>query len=136
MQAKEVLGSYKLKSTSCRSEVLDMLLVSDRALTQSEIEKNVDPAHDRVTVYRTLKTFLDKGLIHKVLDDEGSTKYALCQECSGDAHNHEHVHFKCKNCGQTLCLDKVAIPVINLPKGYKISEKNILVQGTCKNCSN
>lgn len=135
MHVKEILGNYNLKSTSCRSEVLDTLLLSKTALAQSEIEKSVDPSHDRVTVYRTLKTFLDKGLIHKVLDDEGGTKYALCHECSHGDHNHEHVHFKCKKCGQTLCLDKVSIPVINLPKGYKIIEKNILIQGTCKNCS-
>ncbi|MEQ8926553.1 MAG: transcriptional repressor [Fulvivirga sp.] len=135
MEARDVLGSYNLKSTNCRNEVLNLLLNSHQALAQSEIEKQVDYSHDRVTVYRTLKTFLDKGLVHKVLDDEGGTKYALCNECAEDHHNHEHVHFKCENCGQTLCLDNIAIPTIELPKGYNISEKNLLIQGTCKNCS-
>ncbi|QSE98112.1 Fur family transcriptional regulator [Fulvivirga lutea] len=135
MEAREVLVSHNLKSTTCRNEVLNLLLNSSQALAQSEIEKQVDHSHDRVTVYRTLKTFLDKGLVHKVLDDEGGTKYALCNECAEDHHNHEHVHFKCENCGQTLCLDKIAIPAIELPQGYNISEKNLLIQGTCKDCS-
>lgn len=136
MQVKEVLSSYNLKSTICRNEVLDLLLQSDHALAQSEIEKHVDKNHDRVTVYRTLKTFLDKGLVHKVLDDEGTTKYALCNECAKDHHNHEHVHFKCEKCGQTLCLDEIAIPRIKLPNGFIISEKNLLIQGICEKCSN
>jgi Fur family transcriptional regulator, ferric uptake regulator len=135
MEAKGVLEDHALKSTACRNEVLQLFLNIPQALGQSDIEKNIDPGFDRVTVYRTLKTFLDKGLIHKVLDDAGTTKYALCNECGENNHNHEHVHFKCNNCGQTLCLDKIAIPVINLPEGFKITEKNILVHGTCKNCS-
>jgi Fur family ferric uptake transcriptional regulator len=134
MHVKEILSVYELKSTTCRNEVLSLFLSTVQALAQSDIEKEVDPSHDRVTVYRTLKTFLDKGLIHKVLDDAGVTKYALCNECTENTHNHEHVHFKCEICGQTSCLEKIAIPVINLPKGYKIIEKSLLIQGVCANC--
>ncbi|HNP20174.1 MAG TPA: transcriptional repressor [Fulvivirga sp.] len=134
MEAREVLENHALKTTSCRHEVLGLLLSTPQALSQSEIEKSIDPDTDRVTVYRTLKTFLEKGLIHKVLDDSGATKYALCIDCGVNDHNHEHVHFKCNECGQTSCLDKVSIPVINLPPGYKITEKNILVHGICQNC--
>ncbi len=135
MQVKEILGDYQLKSTACRNEVLGVLINKHQALSQAEIERDVDAVHDRVTVYRTLKTFLDKGLIHKVLDDAGVTKYALCNECAENDHNHEHVHFKCENCGKTQCLENVAIPSINLPKGYKILEKNLLVQGICATCA-
>jgi Fur family ferric uptake transcriptional regulator len=81
-----------------------------------------------------LKTFFDRGLIHKVLDDGGSLKYALCTEaCSQSAHRHEHVHFKCSRCGQTNCLE-VDIPRVRLPKGYVAGEVNLLIQGTCPNC--
>jgi Fur family ferric uptake transcriptional regulator len=135
MRVKEILSEYELKSTSCRNEVLSLFLIKAQALGQSDIESEVDPSHDRVTVYRTLKTFLDKGLIHKVLDDAGITKYALCNECNENAHNHEHVHFKCEICGKTSCLDKIAIPAVNLPHGYKITEKNLLIQGVCSKCS-
>jgi Fur family ferric uptake transcriptional regulator len=135
MRVKEILSDYELKATPCRNEVLTLFLNKPQALGQSDIEKEVDTSHDRVTVYRTLKTFLDKGLIHKVLDDAGITKYALCNECAENAHNHEHVHFKCEICGQTSCLDKIAIPAVSLPKGYKIIEKNLLIQGVCSKCN-
>src|SRR3546814_11691606 len=76
-------------------------LKKDYALSHSDIESEIAEDIDRVTVYRTLKTFYDRGLIHKVLDDGGSLKYTLCTgACSATEHRHEHVHFKCTECGQ------------------------------------
>lgn len=135
MEAQRLLKDLKLKSTSCRKEVLAVMLAKGYALSHSEIEKKVDPSTDRVTVYRTLKTFLDKGLVHKVLDDAGVTKYALCQGCKSNDHHHEHVHFKCNHCGQTTCLDDIDIPSITLPAGFQSAEKNLLIQGICNICS-
>lgn len=133
--SNRLLKDFKLRSTPTRKEILHLFLKKDYALSHSDIENEIADDLDRVTVYRTLKTFSDKGLIHKVLNDEGSLKYALCMEpCSTVAHRHEHVHFKCTHCGQTNCL-KVDIPLVKLPKGYKPKEVNLLIQGTCQNCS-
>ena len=135
MNSKEVLKDFKLKNTGCRTEVLDTLISNQSALSHSEIESQIDETYDRVTVYRTLKTFLDNGLIHKVLDDGGVTKYALCHECTKEEHHHEHVHFKCENCGHTICLDDIKIPTISLPDGYGIAETNLLIKGVCNHCN-
>ena len=130
-----ILKNNQLRSTHSRSEILGLFLNSNYALSNSEIEKEIAEEHDRVTVYRTLRTFLDKGIIHKVLDDSSTPRYALCNiECQGEEHNHEHVHFKCTSCGLTTCLDNVKIPNINLPVGYMAEEVNVLMQGTCKDC--
>lgn len=130
-----LLKNFNLRSTSTREEILRLFLQKDYALSHSDIEREIAEEIDRVTVYRTLKTFHDHGLIHKVLDDGGSLKYALCSEaCSATEHSHEHVHFKCTECGQTNCLD-VDIPPIRLPAGFKPSEFNLLIQGVCQNCS-
>lgn len=134
MDTKQVLKDSKLKSTSCRVDVLGALMQNEHALSHSEIESHIDVAHDRVTVYRTLKTFLENGLIHKVLDDGGLTKYAMCSECTKEEHHHEHVHFKCQNCNQTICMDEIKIPTISLPKGYNITETNLLIKGVCVHC--
>jgi Fur family ferric uptake transcriptional regulator len=129
-----LLKNFKMRSTPTRQEILHLFLKKDYALSHGDIEKEIQNDLDRVTVYRTLKTFLDRGLIHKVLDDEGSIKYALCKEaCSSKGHHHEHVHFKCTSCGQTSCLD-VEIPAIKLPRGYQIQEANLLIQGICDRC--
>lgn len=133
--SETLLKDFNLRSTPNRQEILHLFLQKNYALSHGDIEKEIDNSLDRVTVYRTLKTFLDKGLIHKVLDDEGSLKYALCSEaCTTMEHHHEHVHFKCTRCGQTYCLN-VDVPSVKLPKGYKADAVNLLIQGICERCS-
>jgi Fur family ferric uptake transcriptional regulator len=129
-----ILKDFKLRATPNREEILHLFLLKNHALSHSDIEKEIDNSLDRVTVYRTLKTFLDKGLIHKVLDDEGSLKYALCKEACNAEHHHDHVHFKCTKCGQTNCLN-VDVPAVKLPKGYQAKEVNLLIQGICERCN-
>jgi Fur family ferric uptake transcriptional regulator len=131
----QYLQEYRLRRTSGRSAILGLFMRSQQALSHADIEKNLSAAYDRVTVYRTLKTFLDKGLLHKVLDDDGVIKYALCAEdCSATIHHHNHVHFKCTTCGQTNCMKAVAIPYILLPEGYEPEVINLLIQGLCNRC--
>jgi len=133
--SETLLKGFKLRSTPNRQEILHLFLNKSHALSHGDIEKEIDNSLDRVTVYRTLKTFLDKGLIHKVLDDEGSLKYALCNEaCTTAEHHHDHVHFKCTKCGQTNCLN-IEVPSVRLPKGYKADAVNLLIQGICERCN-
>lgn len=131
----QLLRDFDLKKTDSRAAILRLFLNRSYALSHSDIEDEVSKEFDRVTVYRTLKTFVDKGVIHKVLDDGGPLKYALCKEaCSHEHHHHEHVHFKCSKCGQTNCLDGISIPGIRLPQGYQAKEMSLLIQGTCAQC--
>ncbi len=136
MTTADTLKEFDLRRTSSREEVLTLFLKASHALSHGDLEQGLGPDYDRVTIYRTLKTFLDKGILHKVLDDEGGTKYALCRPgCGKDDHHHDHVHFKCELCGQTTCLDNVQIPAISLPVGYQRQEVNLLIQGTCSICN-
>ena len=130
----EILKDNQLRVTSCRRDVLQTFLQKQVALSHADLEEALKENYDRVTIYRTLKTFVDSDLIHKVLDDSGATKYALCLH-DVQTHDHEHVHFKCLKCGQTNCIEEISLPAIPLPKGYIGKEMNLLVQGICKNCS-
>ena len=132
----EILDNFRLRHTNCRNEILEQFLGQDFALSHHSIEQKIDQRFDRVTIYRNLRVFLDKGVIHKVLDDEGVVKYALCKTaCSHKHHNHEHVHFKCEKCGKTVCIEDLDIPNIQLPENFKAKELNMLIQGTCDECS-
>lgn len=136
MNAAQTLKIFDLRHTNGREEVLNLFLEADHALSHGDIEMGLGPDHDRVTIYRTLRTFLDKGILHKVLDDGGNPKYALCREtCAQGHHHHDHVHFKCADCGQTTCLDQVHIPSVALPEGYSRKEMNLLIQGVCSECN-
>lgn len=131
----EILELHKLRSTPCRVNVIAYFLKHDFAIAHADLESELKSYFDRVTLYRTLKSFLDKGLIHKVIDNEGSPKYALCSHnCSTHNHAHNHVHFKCNTCGHTTCLEHIFIPIPSLPKNYTISETNLLVTGICDKC--
>lgn len=130
-----ILQSHRLRITDCRQEVIKEFLDKNIALSHSDLEETLNQQFDRVTIYRTLKTFLDKDLIHKVLDDSGTTKYALCAH--GETvheHSHEHVHFKCETCGETTCLEDIILPQIKLPPGFEKKEMSLLVQGICEKC--
>jgi Fur family ferric uptake transcriptional regulator len=131
------LKEFNLRQTECRQEVLDVFASQPHALSHGDIENQLTDRFDRVTIYRTLKTFVDKGLLHKVLDDQGAMKYALCRETChtpDHQHHHDHVHFKCTICGLTNCLEDVRIPALSLPAGYQRQETNLLVQGVCPAC--
>lgn len=134
-QVARILKDHKLKNTSCRQDVLNFLLSNDHALSHADLELAVSDQYDRVTLYRTLKTFQEKGIIHKVLDDSGTTKYAPCHHCTTEQHHHEHIHFKCNKCGNTVCIEDINIPQIRLPEGFSIDERNILISGTCNICN-
>lgn len=98
------------------------------------LEQQLGAQFDRVTIYRTLKSFEESGLIHRVADDSDSIHYALCKEdCDEHQHADEHVHFKCASCGHTYCLD-VHIPPVALPKNYRAHQYQVLVTGICEKC--
>ncbi|MFN0204236.1 MAG: Fur family transcriptional regulator [Bacteroidia bacterium] len=134
MTTKQILTSHGLRHTESREEILDIFLTHNIALSQPEIEKELKSC-DRVTIYRTLATFFKKGILHKVLDDEGATKYALCSSACSEHHHHDHVHFKCLKCGNTTCVDETHTPEVHLPEGYLLEEVSMLIQGICAKCS-
>ena len=135
-QIKKILTDHKLRQTQGRIDVVSVFLVNKFAVSHADIEFGIENNYDRVTIYRTLKSFLESGLIHKVLDDNGTTRYALCADaCAGGDHKHNHIHFKCTICGQTSCLEHVNIPEVKLPKGFTPKESNYLISGICDHCS-
>lgn len=107
------------------------------ALSENNLEDHLSGICDRATIYRTLKTFIEKGILHRVIDENSIVKYAMCNSnhCSEHEHSHDHVHFKCQKCGDTECMDDLPIHAVKLPQGYSINETNYLIVGICKNCN-
>ena len=133
---RQLLKDHSLRLTQSRADIVGYFLSRNVAISHGDIETTMDGKYDRVTIYRTLKSFLESGMINKVLDDNGITKYALCADaCTDGHHHHEHIHFKCSNCEQTFCLDSVEIPQVQLPKGFQLKESNFLMTGVCDKCN-
>jgi Fur family transcriptional regulator, ferric uptake regulator len=135
-QAQALLLRYGLRKTSCRTDVLKLFMQHDYALSHADLERKLDDEYDRVTLYRTLYSFKEQGLIHSIHDTNGIAKYALCKEaCTLHKHQDNHVHFTCNQCGQTYCLNEVHIPVTVLPDGYNIESLHFSAKGVCQACN-
>lgn len=129
-----ILKNNQLSVTGTRKKILELFLSSTGAMAHADIEKKTGGV-DRVTVYRTLQSFLEKGIIHTIPTSDNAIRYALCREnCSEGQHHDDHVHFICSVCGNTTCLEDVIIPEVKLPAGFKPSDAQMVVNGTCKDC--
>lgn len=130
----EILRRNCLSVTESRKKILNLFINMHGALAHGDIERKAGEKFDRVTVYRTLQTFVEKGIIHTIPTTDNSVRYALCKDCTEGHHHDNHVHFICTNCGTTLCLEDVLIPEIRLPKGFTLSEIEVVAKGVCNDC--
>ncbi len=134
---QKLLKNNRLSVTETRTALLQLFLNSTGALSHAAIEKATKAKFDRVTIYRTLQSFLEKGIVHTIPTGDNSIQYALCKgECTEGHHHDNHVHFICKDCGTAYCLDHVEIPTIKLPKGFKGEDFEVVVKGICDTCNN
>ncbi len=129
-----LLRDHGLRVTEVRKEVLEIFIDHDAALSHQDIENKMDEV-DRITLYRTLRSFEEKGVIHKAIDGTNVAKYALCENnCTEHHHDDHHVHFHCEKCGNTFCMEKITIPHIPTPSGFKVKDTNVILQGLCEKC--
>jgi Fur family ferric uptake transcriptional regulator len=134
---QKILKKHKLRKTACRMTMLKLFWENQFALTPSGIEAMLNNFFDKVTIYRTLSTFEECGIVHKVPNDNGITHYALCHSnCSHEKHSDSHVHFYCQLCSKTFCLHEIRSPELTLPKGYQVKDFRYLFLGICPNCQN
>ena len=131
----DLLKRFQLNVTDSRKKILQLFLNQPEALAHADIENKAGEKIDRVTVYRTLQTFVDKGLIHSIPTADNSIRYALCKDDCSEGHHHDHhVHFVCNRCNTAYCLDDVVTPELKLPAGYETQQIEVVAKGICKNC--
>ncbi|MFZ1809387.1 MAG: transcriptional repressor [Cyclobacteriaceae bacterium] len=130
---EDKLENRDIKPTAMRLLVLRQLVESSAALSLGDLEAKFEKA-DKVTLYRTLKTFEDKKLIHAIADGTGAVKYALCAEDCECEPQDQHIHFHCVKCGETLCLSQSKVPRIQIPTGFKADSASMLFKGVCASC--
>jgi Fur family ferric uptake transcriptional regulator len=134
--SETILKNADLRITSQRISLLEFISSKPYAISNQEIEENIEDI-DRITLYRTLKTFEEKGIIHRIVDNHGASKYSICQDaCSKDHnHRHDHIHFHCHQCDNTFCLNIMNLPSVHLPSGFTKHSTEIMVCGICDSCN-
>ncbi|MBG6234173.1 Fur family ferric uptake transcriptional regulator [Pedobacter sp. CAN_A7] len=135
MDTQKILTENDLKHTKQRVRVLEEIAREVTAVSQPDLEKKLGKEIDRVTLYRILNLFEEKGILHRVIDRQGTANYAVCApNCTANHHHDEHVHFNCIVCQKIYCLP-VALPKLKLPAGFTTETLNAIAYGTCDHCN-
>ena len=135
-ELENMLIAKQITPTPMRVMVLEYILKQTTAISLNDLENEFQHS-DKITIYRTVKTFEEKGLIHDIKDANEVTKYALCDpDCTVDAHYDLHLHFYCTRCKQLMCLPKENMPEIKLPQNYQLQEVSFVARGICDVCNN
>jgi Fur family ferric uptake transcriptional regulator len=134
----DILRGHKLRQTSARAAVLEVLGKSTHPLDASEIHELMPPAIDLATIYRTLGLFLKKKIVHRArgAGDDG-WRYALADDAS--AKPHTHPHFVCDDCGFVECLHTSQIPpslqrALESATPNQVAYVEVLAHGQCPQC--
>ena len=133
-QAREMLKAAKLYSTRGRVAILKVLMKADKPLSQDQIaQRSGKKRFDKVTIYRTLESLLNVGLVHKAFVDKRASHFELAHNCT----EHQcHPHFTCTNCGETHCLTGISVPMAKSPyQGYVIHRQQVRLEGLCPKCA-
>ncbi len=128
MQAVDILQQHQLKKTSPRLAIIEALQSSEAPLAEAEISEKMGSYYDRTTFYRSMQTLTDAGVIHRIVVDRLTVKYAL-------RHLPNHAHFFCNNCRQVICLEEIHPGPYRLPVGFQTSESEVIIKGLCNKCS-
>ncbi len=132
---ENILIAKQITPTPMRVMVLEYILKQSAAVSLSVLENEFQYS-DKTTLYRTVKTFEEKGLIHEIKDGTEATKYALCvEDCTAGVHHDLHLHFYCNVCKKLMCLPKGNMPEVKLPASFQLQEVSFVARGICDTCT-
>ena len=133
-KARELLTGTGLRQTRPRVAILTALLKAGRPLSRRQISKILGlTAPDKVTIYRTLESFVEAGLVHKAYLRKRTWFFELANNCT---ENQCHPHFTCTDCGSTHCLPEISMPLAKSGhKGFLIDRQRVHLEGLCPSCN-
>lgn len=129
---EEHLKEHGVKPTAVRILVWNQAEKQRETFTLNDMEEWM-PEMDRSSIFRTLRLFTEHHLLHEINDGTGFQKYCVCR-CD-DVHHLNHIHFTCRRCGRTYCLEGYAIPYVEMPEGFALEEAEYIVKGVCQECA-
>ncbi len=120
--------------TSQRVRIAERLAAAGRQLTAAELYDRVraeEPTIGRATVFRTLDTLAEAGVVRR-LEQEGHVyAYVACQP------EHHH-HLSCTGCGRVEEIDEAYVrPIaerLSAERGFEIDDARLDFYGRCAHC--
>ena len=160
-KARQMLKDTGLYCTEARVAILQVLMQAARPLRQDQIAERVaglgsptqnsasgvpfqpairgrdaldtGNALNKVTVYRTLESLIDVGLVHRAFTYQRAWYFELADHCT----EHQcHPHFTCTQCGVTTCLTDILLPMAKVSqKGFVVNRQQVRLEGLCPACA-
>jgi Fur family transcriptional regulator, peroxide stress response regulator len=132
---KEILVNNGISPSFHRLKIYEYLM-SNRThpsadMIYADIIKYI-PTLSKTTIYNTLKTFVEKGIVNSITIENTEVRY--------DADVSFHGHFKCQTCqclydiGFDHLLHEKKLGVQRKIDGHEIIEKHVYFKGVCKKC--
>ncbi|GAA1981437.1 transcriptional repressor [Terrabacter lapilli] len=144
------LRSAGERVTAARYAVLRVVDAADRAdehLTAEQIGARVaeaEPAVHRATVYRTLTSLVETGVLSHVHLGGTATIYHLTEPASLEEdpqphdHQHEHAHVQCHECGRVLDVPPELFDDVRerlrAELDFELDTGHAALLGTCRDC--
>ena len=89
------------------------------------------PSISLATVYKTLHTFVESGLLGELSPHHGSLRV--------DTNTEPHHHLVCTKCKSVFDLDETAIKpaqvIGKVPKGFRVERMSVEIHGLCQRCA-
>lgn len=126
------LQQAQLKVTPARIATMQLFESHDKPIDAQHLTDHLQKSLgiDRVTGFRILNVFVEKGLIRKVEFGEGKARYEL--------NKGEHHHLICQNCGKIEDVSDCTIGTlekhIQEKKHFLITQHNLEFFGLCRDC--
>jgi Fur family ferric uptake transcriptional regulator len=131
---EEILRTAGHRVTRQRILVLDAVCEGNSHSTLGEIFARVrvqDLSIDRSTLYRTLKLYVDLGLVLSAETGDGETYYEI-------ARPHRHHHLICRRCGQEQEIEHGVVQQmfdqLNEVYGFSADSDHLVIMGICHAC--
>ena len=119
MHIENMIKEKKLKLTSARKELLEVLNRENRPISFEDIKSTI--SMDKATFYRNISIFEEEAIVSSFESNDRKKYYEL--------RALPHAHFVCNVCNSIECLK--AIEPVKL-EGYKITD--MIFKGICKSC--
>ena len=141
VQVKEALQSHSLRITKPRLAVASVLIKNKALLTPEEIHTQIKGSKklncDQASVYRTLTTFEELGLVKRSMFQGEPARFMLSNSHKNNARDHEH-YFKCNQCHTIEPLKGCLISKQEKQlesHGYRNLTHHLEITGLCPDCA-
>jgi Fe2+ or Zn2+ uptake regulation protein len=132
--SKDLLNSVGLRNTQQRELILEIIRKGKGHMDADDVYQTARKKNPRLslsTVYRTLQTLKELGLIEELHLDETHHHYEI-------KDSRDHHHFVCLKCGKVVEFETAAaarmMREVSREKGFEIINTEIRMTGYCADC--